>query len=65
MKPDVPERLDATAPRTFAFWSILRLRWPLERHREMTDGDMVEAFQAIAGRPNAFAFPIEHVKPKR
>jgi hypothetical protein len=39
--------------------------WPLERHREMTDGDMVEAFQAIAGKPNAFAFPIEHIKPKR
>ena len=39
--------------------------WPLERHREMTDGDMVEAFQAMVGNPNAFAFPIEHIKPKR
>ncbi len=39
--------------------------WPLERHREMTDGDMVEAFQAMVGNPDAFAFPIEHIKPKR
>jgi hypothetical protein len=37
----------------------------LERHREMSDGDMVEAFQATVDKPNAFSFPIEHIKLKR
>jgi hypothetical protein len=39
--------------------------WWLGRHREMTDGDMVEAFEAIAAKPNAFAASIEYIKPQR
>ena len=36
--------------------------WWLGRHREMTDGEMVEA---IAAKPDAFAYPIEYIKPQR
>lgn len=39
--------------------------WLLERYRQMTDGEMLEAFEEIAARPNAFAYPIEYVKPRR
>jgi predicted nuclease of predicted toxin-antitoxin system len=39
--------------------------WWLERYRDMTDGDMVEAFEAIAAKPDAFAYPIEYIKPRR
>jgi predicted nuclease of predicted toxin-antitoxin system len=39
--------------------------WWLGRYREMTDGDMVEAFPAIAAKPNAFAYSIEYIKPGR
>jgi hypothetical protein len=39
--------------------------WWLERYRDMTDGDMVEAFEAIAAKPEAFAYPIEYIKPRR
>lgn len=39
--------------------------WWLEQYRRMTDGDMVEAFEGIATKRNAFAYPIEYIKPKR
>jgi predicted nuclease of predicted toxin-antitoxin system len=39
--------------------------WWLERYREMTDGDMVAAFEELAAKPDAFAYPIEYIKPKR
>jgi hypothetical protein len=39
--------------------------WWLGRHREMTDRDMVEAFEALAAEPNAFACSIEYIKPLR
>lgn len=39
--------------------------WWLERHREMTDGDMVRAFEEIAAKPNAFAASIEYIQPRR
>jgi len=39
--------------------------WWLGRYREMTDGDMVAAFEAIAAKPNAFFYPIEYIKPQR
>lgn len=39
--------------------------WWLEQYRKMTDGDMVEAFEGIEARPDAFAYPIEYIKPKR
>jgi len=29
------------------------------------DGDLVCAFEEIAAKPNAFAYPIEYIKPKR
>lgn len=41
------------------------VHWRLERYREMTDRDMVEAFEEIASKPDAFAYPIEYIKPKR
>jgi hypothetical protein len=37
--------------------------WWLERYRQMTDSDMVVAFEEIAAKPNAFAYPIEYIKP--
>lgn len=40
------------------------VHWRHERHREMTDGDMVLVFEEIAAKPNAFAYPIEYLKPK-
>lgn len=39
--------------------------WLLERYRQMTDDEMLEAFEEIAAKPNAFAYPIEYVKPRR
>lgn len=40
------------------------LYWWLERYREMSEGDFLRAFEEIAARPNAFAYPIEYIKPK-
>ena len=31
----------------------------------MTDGEMVLAFEEIAAKPNALAFPIEYIRPQR
>jgi hypothetical protein len=45
--------------------SFRMIFWPLERRRTMTDGDMLRAFEEIAAKPNAFAYPIEYIKPKR
>lgn len=38
--------------------------WWLERYRETTDGEMVEAFEELARKPDAFAYPIEYIKPQ-
>jgi hypothetical protein len=38
--------------------------WKLERHRKMSDGDFVRAFEEIAKNPTAFAYAIEYIKPK-
>jgi hypothetical protein len=38
--------------------------WWLERYRDMTDGEMVEAFEELARKPHAFAYPIEYIKPQ-
>ena len=38
--------------------------WRFERHREMSDGSFVRAFAEIAAKPDAFAYPIEYIKPK-
>ena len=39
--------------------------WYLERYRQMTDGDMVQAFEELARKQDAFGYPIEYIKPKR
>ncbi len=39
--------------------------WNLERYREMTDGEMAEAFEDLARKENAFGYAIEYIKPKR
>jgi hypothetical protein len=31
----------------------------------LTEGDVVAAFEAIAAKPNAFAYLIEYIKPGR
>jgi hypothetical protein len=39
--------------------------WKHAHHARMSDGDLVRAFEEIAAKPNAFAYPIEYIKPKR
>jgi len=39
--------------------------WRVERRREMTDGDIVRVLEELEAKPDAFAYPIEYVKPKR
>jgi predicted nuclease of predicted toxin-antitoxin system len=51
------DRLKAGQPFRMIFWR-------LERHRRMSDGDFVRAFEEIAKKPDAFAYAIEYVKPK-
>jgi hypothetical protein len=31
----------------------------------MTDGDIVRALEELEAKPDAFAYPIEYLKPKR
>lgn len=38
--------------------------WPLRHHVRMTDGEFIAAFEELAARPGAFAYPIEYIKPK-
>jgi RimJ/RimL family protein N-acetyltransferase len=38
--------------------------WWAEHQRVMSDGDIIRALEAIAARPDAFAYPIEYIKPK-
>ena len=38
--------------------------WRLDRHRRMSDGDFVKAFESFANKPSAFAYPIEYIKPE-
>ena len=37
----------------------------MERQQEMTVGELLEAIEEILHKPNAFAYPIEYVKPRR
>lgn len=39
--------------------------WKHKHHERMSDGDFVRAFEEIAAKPNAFAYPIEYITPKR
>jgi hypothetical protein len=36
-----------------------------EHRRWMSDGDLVRALERLAARPDAFAYPIEYIKPER
>ena len=38
--------------------------WWAEHERVMSDGDIVRALEAISARSDAFAYPIEYIKPK-
>ncbi len=40
------------------------LCWPQKHYRVMTDGELAQAFEEIAAKPNAFTYPIEYIKPK-
>ena len=37
----------------------------MEHQQEMTTGALLEAIEAILRKPDAFAYPIEYVKPPR
>lgn len=39
--------------------------WWAEHQRIMSDGDIVRSLEAIAAKPDAFAYPIEYIKPER
>jgi len=38
--------------------------WPQKHYRVMTDGELAQAFDEIAAKPDAFAYRIEYIKPK-
>ena len=38
--------------------------WRKEHHQHMTTGELIEAFDEIAAKENAFSYPIEYIKPK-
>lgn len=39
--------------------------WRFAHHARMSDGDFVAALEALSGNPDAFAYPIEYIKPSR
>lgn len=39
--------------------------WKHKHHERMSDGDIVRELEEIARKPNAFAYPIEYIKPKQ
>ncbi len=45
--------------------SFRMIFYRMELHREMTDGEIVDAIEEILHKPDAFAYPIEYVKPLR
>ena len=38
--------------------------WAKQHHDRMTIGQFIEAFEEIAAKENAFAYPIEYITPK-
>ncbi len=40
------------------------LCWPQKHHQRMSDGAFIAALERLASRPDAFAYPIEYVKPQ-
>lgn len=45
--------------------SFRMIYWWMEHHRRMSDGEIVRAIGALATKPDAFAYPIEYIKPAR
>jgi len=42
------------------------ITWPQSHYQRMTDGDIVEEFEAMAKEGDAFGvYPIRHIKPRR
>lgn len=39
--------------------------WKQAHHARMSDGDFITALEEISRKPNAFAYPIEYITPKR
>jgi hypothetical protein len=39
--------------------------WKHAHHARTSDGDLLRALEEIAATPNAFAYPIEYIKPRR
>lgn len=39
--------------------------WAMQHHRRMSDGDIVDAIEALTEKPGAFASSIEYLKPRR
>lgn len=50
--------LEAGRPFRMVFWRFVH-------HSRMSDGDFVSALEELAARPDAFAYPIEYIKPGR
>jgi hypothetical protein len=48
-----------------AGWAFRMVFWKHKHHERMSDGDIVRALEELARKPNAFAYPIEYIKPKR
>jgi hypothetical protein len=38
--------------------------WKHKHHARTSDGDFIAAFEELAAKPDAFAYPIEYIKPK-
>ncbi len=38
--------------------------WRKEHHPHMTTGELIEAFEEIAAKENAFPYTVEYIKPK-
>jgi hypothetical protein len=38
--------------------------WRFTHHSRMSDGDFIRALEELAGKPDAFAYSIEYLKPQ-
>jgi hypothetical protein len=46
-----------------AGWAFRMVFWKHKHHERMSDGDIVRALEELTRKPNAFAYPIEYIKP--
>jgi hypothetical protein len=46
-------------------WAFRMAYWKARHLEKMSDGDIIHALEEIAAKPDAFAYPIEYIKPKR